>query len=102
MSPFIELIMFAAKAIILIIIILFGLVSLIMILAKSKQKSKNKLTIKNLNQKYLENAEMVLAETETKKALKTYFKHKKAQEKAHEKSSKKNQECLCMRIPRRY
>src|SRR5690242_15586951 len=86
----IQLAMFAAKAIIIVILILLVLIAFFALIAKSKQKlQKGKLVIKNLNQKYADNTELLLTETLSKKAFKKFLKDKKVTEKAKEKAQDK-------------
>lgn len=86
----IQLAMFAAKAIIIVILILLVLIAFFALIAKSKQKlQKGKLVIKNLNQKYADNTELLLTETLSKKAFKKFLKDKKAAEKAKQKAEDK-------------
>lgn len=80
-TALIQLALFTAKALIIVAMILIVLVVFFMLLAKSKEKMKGRLTIKNLNHQYDENKEMILAETLSKKAYKQYLKEKKAADK---------------------
>lgn len=75
--------LFTAKAIILTALILIIFIAFFALLAKGKEKLKGKLIVKNLNKKYIENAEAILAETLSKKELKKYLKEQKAIEKSH-------------------
>lgn len=85
----IELALFASKTFILLIFILTILFAFLAILAKSKEKIKGRLVIKNLNKKYQESSEELLTEVLPKKQLKKYLKQKKAEYKLKEKSDKK-------------
>lgn len=90
-DAFLQLGLFAAKSFIIVFLILFVLIAVVMILAKGKEKiGKGKLTIKNLNKKYDENADLLLTETLPKKQYKKYLKAKKAEEKAKENQNPKN------------
>ena len=56
----INLALFAAKALIILFIILICLVFFFVLLAKNKDKLKGRLIIKNINDKYEENKEILL------------------------------------------
>ncbi len=84
----IELSLFAAKSLIIVLFILLVLIAFFILLAKSKEKIKGRLIIKNLNDKYETMTETVLTETLTKKEFKRFLKEKKAREKASLKSEK--------------
>src|SRR3990167_3749055 len=77
----IELSLFSAKTIIIALIILIILVAFFALLAKGKEKLKGRLTIKNLNKKYKETTDELLAEILPKKSLKLFFKNRKKAEK---------------------
>lgn len=81
--------LFTAKALIILVIILIIFVAFFALLAKSKQKLKGRLHISNLNKKYAETSETILAETLSKKQFKEYLKEKKTKEKAKEKNLSK-------------
>jgi len=78
----IQLALFAAKSLIILLLVLVILIAFFVLLAKSKEKIKGRLAIKNLNKKYEDMAESLLSETLTKKEFKRYLKEKKAKEKA--------------------
>ena len=67
MHALIELALFFSKAFIIGLLIIIILVAFFALLAKSKEKLKGKLTIKNLSKKYLETTEMIFAEILPKK-----------------------------------
>src|SRR3990167_2972732 len=90
MEALTQLALFSAKAIIIGLLILLVLVGFVAIIAKNKQRTKGKLTIKNLNKKYAETNELILAETLSKKEFKKTLKAKAAKEKAKEKSGKRH------------
>lgn len=77
----IELALFAAKGIIIVILILLILIGFLALVARGKQKSKGHLVIKNLNKKYTEMSETILTETLSKKEFKHFLKAQKAEEK---------------------
>lgn len=85
----IQLGLFAAKALIIILFILIILVVFFSLLAKSKEKLKGTFVIKNLNKKYAETTEAILAATCPKKSFKQFLKYKKAEEKAKRKLKEK-------------
>src|SRR3990167_5549014 len=76
-QAFIELALFSAKILILVIFILIVFAAFFALLAKSKEKMKGRLMIKNLNKKYHESTEELMAETLSKKEFKKYLKQKK-------------------------
>lgn len=78
MDVLIQLGVFTAKVIILALFIILILITFFVLLAKSKEKNKGQLHIKNLNKKYEEQAEVLLTETLDKKELKKFHKQKKA------------------------
>lgn len=84
-----QLALFAAKALIIFILISAILIVFFILLAKSKEKIKGRLLIKNLNKKYAEITETLFAETLSKKAFKLFIKDKKETEKDQQKSDKK-------------
>ncbi len=84
----IELSLFTAKSLVIVCLILIVLIVFFTLLAKSKEKTKGRLIIKNLNKKYDEITESILAETNTKKEFKQFLKEKKKTEKAKQKSEK--------------
>lgn len=81
--------LFSAKLFVVFIFIVLVLIALLAILAKGKEKTKQRLTVKNLNKKYSENKEIILEETLSKKQFKQYAKEKKSAEKAVENENKK-------------
>lgn len=89
LDALIHLGLFAAKAIILFLLVLLILIAFFALLSKGKDKLKGRLVIKNLNKKYEENAEAVLSETLSKKEHKQFLKKKKAEEKAKQKETKR-------------
>lgn len=84
--PFlIQYLAFLAKLITLVLAILITTAGIFAIARKTKEQASNKLSVKKLNKKYLELAEMLNAETLSKKAQK---KIAKAQKSLLKKSSK--------------
>lgn len=82
-----QLALFTAKSLIILAIILTILVAFFFLLAKSKQKLAGQLTIKNINHKFADNNEMIMAETLPKKEYKKFAKEKKAADKKREEDS---------------
>jgi serine protease SohB len=87
-DAFIQLALFTSKALILFLFILAVLVTFFTLAAKSKNRNKGKLVIKNLNKKYDAITEELLGETLSKKEFKTFLKEKKAAEKQKDESGK--------------
>lgn len=82
----IQLAVFAAKTLIIFLFIFCLLMTVFILAAKSKDKSKGKLIIKNINTKYDEMMKEVLSTTLPKKQFKAFLKEKNAQEKAKQKN----------------
>jgi serine protease SohB len=76
-----ELLLFTGKLAIFLIFIISFLMLVLTLFAKTKEKLKEKLQIKNLSQLYAETKEKWLAETLSKKALKAFHKEKKINDK---------------------
>jgi serine protease SohB len=81
--------LFASKTFIVFLCVALILVVFFALLAsaKNKEKSKGRLTIKNLNDKYDEVADVLLTATLQKKQLKAFLKDKKAVKKIQQKSA---------------
>jgi Na+-translocating ferredoxin:NAD+ oxidoreductase RnfG subunit len=77
-----ELVLFASKSIILFLFIFALLVVFFALVAKNRGRQKGQLTIKNLNKKFREESEELLAEIYPKKLFKNYLKDNKAKDKA--------------------
>ncbi len=86
LNAIIELALFTAKALIIVLLILVLLGAFFALIAKAKDKAKGKLQIKNLNKHYAETKEELLAEILPKKHFKQFLKNKKQEEKAKQKS----------------
>lgn len=82
LDALIQLGLFSAKVIILFLFILFLLIAFLMLIARAKEKNKERLHVKHLNQKYNEEKELILTSTLTPKEYKNYLKTKKAENKA--------------------
>jgi serine protease SohB len=83
---FMQLGLFTAKALIIVLAVLAILVTFFALLNKGKSKQNGKLVIKNLSKKYAEITEELLTETLPKKLFKQFLKDKKAAEKAKAKA----------------
>lgn len=77
-----QLLLFSAKAIIVVLLILVLLAGILALFSKGKDKSKGRICIKNLNDKFLQTSEDLLSEILPKKYFKKFAKEKKATEKA--------------------
>jgi serine protease SohB len=86
LDALIQLGLFTAKSVVIFILIVAILIAFFALLARSKHKDKTRLMIKNLNKKYEETTETILAETLSKKQFKHYLKEKKLAEKAKQKA----------------
>lgn len=82
----IQLSVFSAKALILVLLILLLLVGIIAIISRGREKLRGQMVIKNLTEKYLEMKEALLNEILTKDEWKKFTKQKKADEKAKKKA----------------
>ncbi len=82
LDAFIQLGLFTTKAIIIVTLILILLVGIVAILSKGKAKLQGRISIKNLNEKYNETKEALLAEILSKEELKKFLKEKKALQKS--------------------
>ncbi|OGT39984.1 MAG: protease SohB [Gammaproteobacteria bacterium RIFCSPHIGHO2_12_FULL_38_14] len=77
----IQLMVFTSKVVILFLFFLALLLTLTALIAKGKMRFKGHILIKNLNKKYDENKQTLLAETLPKKKFKQFLKGKKKAEK---------------------
>ena len=69
-DAFIELALFTSKTFIFVFFILLILVAFFALLAKSKEKLKGRLVIKNLNKKYQEASEELMTEVNNANSIK--------------------------------
>lgn len=76
-----QLLIFAAKAIILVVLILVLLMGILALFSRDKDKQRGHISIKNLNKKYEEIKEILLHEMLPKKLFKKFIKTKKTAEK---------------------
>jgi serine protease SohB len=86
----IQLALFAAKAIIVVALILILLVGILALLSKGKGKQSGRISIKNLNERFTEVQEDLLSEMLNKDELKKLAKAKKSKAKAKSDTNKKN------------
>jgi serine protease SohB len=73
-----QLALFTSKFLIVFLFIIAVLITFFALVAKSKGKTKGKLVVKKLNDRFAEMKETILVETLDKKAFKKYAKEKKA------------------------
>lgn len=85
MNELINLGLFTAKAIIILILILVVLMAFFSLLSKGRLKSKGRLQINHLNKKFAEYIELIMGEALDKKQFKRFLKEKKAAVKAKSK-----------------
>jgi serine protease SohB len=88
----IQLALFSAKALILVILILVLLTGIIALLSRGREKTTGRISVKNLNETYDEVQDMLLSEILSKDKFKKHLKDQKAELKkqAKEKVDKKN------------
>jgi serine protease SohB len=86
MDILMQLLVFSAKAIILVTMILICLIGIVGILSKGKEKMQGNITIKNINKKYREIQETILAEILPKSQFKKHLKQYQATEKVKAKT----------------
>ncbi len=86
-DSFIQLTFFAAKAILIVVLILLLFAGILALFGRGREKKQNgKISIKNLNEKYKKIKEVLLEEILPKKAFKKYLKEMTAAEKEREKA----------------
>lgn len=76
-----QLLVFSAKAFILVILILVLLIGILALFGRGKEKHHGRISIKNINKKYAQVKEMLLHEILSKKSFKQFIKNKKSIEK---------------------
>lgn len=89
LNVLLQLLLFSAKAIILVVLILVLLVGIIAIVSKGKDKMRGRITIKNLSEKYDEIKSGLLQEILSKDLFKRFQKERKMAEKSKKKSTGK-------------
>ena len=82
-----QLALFTAEAFIITLVIILILIAFFALLSKGKSKTKNRLVVKHLNKNYAENADLILAETLSKKQLKLHLKDNKRKDKEKAKAT---------------
>src|SRR5690242_17453920 len=85
----IQLMVFSAKAAIIVILILILLAGILSLFGRGKEKQTGKILIKNLNKKYQKIKDMLLEEILSKKEFKKYVKDCKTAEKEKSKNAEK-------------
>lgn len=87
-NEFVLLALFAAKGIIVIVLILAVLIMFVAILSKGREKHKGRFVIKNLNKKFAEMSDMLQVEILHKKEYKAFLKDQKQEDKKKAKQEK--------------
>ncbi len=82
-----DLLMFSAKAIIVVVLILILFAGILALASKGKDKLKGRISIRNLNKKYAETQEVLLEEILSKDQYKKFQKKQKAEEKTDKKTA---------------
>jgi len=81
-----QLLLFSAKAVIVVCLILILLAGVLMLLSRGKEKLKGRICIKNLNRHFSETTENLLQEILSKKQFKKFLKEKNKSEKSKKES----------------
>lgn len=87
-----QLLLFSTKALIIVILILGLLAGIIAIVSKGKEKLTGSISIKNLNQRYEDTKETLLAEMLSKPLFKKFLKDKATESKAKNKTAQSNKQ----------
>ncbi len=87
MDTLLQLSLFAAKLVLVLIFVLILLIGIISIVSRGKEKLRGRITIKNLNRKYQEIKEDLSAEILSKNQFKKFHKEQKKADKEKEKAS---------------
>lgn len=82
-----SLVLFTAKAIIIVLLILILLIGIVSIVSRGKEKLRGRISIKNLNEKLAETKRELLEKILSKDAFKKFCKEKKQADKALKKSA---------------
>jgi serine protease SohB len=80
-----QLLLFSAKAFILVVLILLLIAGLLALISHGKEKPNGKISIKNLNKKFQETTDYFLEEILPKKQYKKHLKEQKTADKNHQK-----------------
>lgn len=81
-----QLFLFTSKAVIVVVLVLFLFIGLVAIFSHGKEKLRGRVTIKNLNDKYRETTEALLAEILPKSLFKKFLKEEKISLKKNKKT----------------
>jgi serine protease SohB len=85
-----QLLLFSAKAIIIVALILILLAGILALFSRGKESMNGRISIKNLTKKYHELAEELMEQVASKKQFKKFLKDRKAADKIKEKEEEKN------------
>jgi serine protease SohB len=88
LDTLLQLGLFTAKALIIVILILVLIAGILALLTRGKEKQNGKITVKNLNEKYTDTTEALLEEVLSKDDLKAHLKQKKRDCKEHKDAEK--------------
>jgi serine protease SohB len=83
-----QLLLFSAKAFIIVILILLLIAGILALFSRGKEIQRGKVSTKNLNRKYAEQTESLLEDILPKKEFKKFIKEKHAAEKSNKKNEK--------------
>lgn len=86
-QTFSALFLFAAKAVIVVLIVFILLIGILSIASRGKEKLRGRIMLKNLSKKLAETKQELLAEVLSKDAFKKFCKEQKLQEKNKKKSA---------------
>lgn len=86
-----QLLVFTSKAIIIVVLVLVLFLGIVAILSRGKERLRGKISIKNLNNKYLATQDALLEEILPKEKFKQHLKDQKKAEKAKKKLSESAQ-----------
>jgi serine protease SohB len=92
LAGLIQLALFSAKALILVVLILILLAGIIALLTRGREKMSDRISMKNINEKYFATQESLYSEILSKDKFKKHTKDQKATQKkqAKDKTDKKN------------
>lgn len=81
LDTLLQLGVFTAKAVIIVMLVLFLLAGILLLISRTKEKQKGHIIIKHLNKKYNETKELLLEEILPKDKFKSFVKERKSEEK---------------------
>lgn len=81
LNDFLELALFSAKALIIVLMILFLLAGILMLFTRGKEKTSGRISIKNLNEKFSDYKELLLSEILPKTEFKKWIKERNREQK---------------------